>query len=573
MSAMTQAVACDSAVSRPSNTKRQISLQDSLLLTSFLIFFVLEIALAFRLNINWDEYFYLSHIYSARDGRSLESLQTFHVHLLGWLTLLPLDEADQVVTGRLFMLLCQSVSLACLYRIAREFSGWRDAALATFAYLASGFVLAHGISFRADPLAGMLMMAMVALLFCGPLKWWVAAAAGILAALAFLVTIKIAFFAPGIGAAFLWRWSKSASARALLVHFAQSGVVAAAVGTALFFLHTESLVVASTSVPGTNSMVTSAANSAGLALDKVILSQGLFPRASEIQRWLLSSLLPLIIVGLGISSALGSVRENQLLRGTALLCLLLPLATLAFYRNAFAYFFPFIFLLPAILGAVGASRLTGSAPRNALVAGMLLVLLGQQTLLWQRDQSAQRSVARAVHTIFPEPVAYIDRNGMIPSFPKANQFISTWGLEVLLASGVPVVRPIIEGRHPPLLIANSPVLEAALEPSATHPGHLLHPVDEKVLRSNYIPHWGPIWVAGKAFREPSGRFTLSIPGVYTLECIGSRSIDRRLRKCGETMVLTEGVHQWAQGMLVLRWGEHLPRPSGAPPERPIYYGF
>lgn len=558
---------------RSSDARAPESLEGRLLAASFLIFFALNATLAFRMNINWDEYFYLSHIYSAQYGRSLEPLQTIHVQLLGWLTQVPLHEADQVLVGRLFMLLCQAISVVCLYRVALEFADRRDAALAALAYVASGFVLAHGISFRADPLAGMLMMTMLALLFCAPLKGWVATAAGLLAALAFLVTIKVVFLIPAVGAAFLWRWSRAGSVHAALAHFAITGIAAAAAGAALFFFHAESLASAATSATDASSMVRPAANLAANAFDMVILSQSLFPRSVDIVRWFLLSPLPLILVALGSYSALARFREGGPLQGTAMMCLLLPLVSLTFYRNAFPYFFPFIFLPTAILAAVGSSRLTRPTFRNAFIAAMVLVLVSQAAVLWQRDQSAQRSVARAAHMIFPEPVPYVDRNGMLPSFPKANQFMSTWGVEGMLAMGVPALRPIIESRHPPLLIENSPVLSAALEPSAPYVGNRLHPADEEVLRNGYVQHWGPIWVAGKNLDEASGSFALSIPGTYTLECSGSRTIDGRSRKCGSTVSLNQGAHEWSRGSAVIRWGEHLPRPSGPPPEKPIYYGF
>lgn len=137
----------------------------------------------------------------------------------------------------------------------------------------------------------------------------------------------------------------------------------------------------------------------------------------------------------------------------------------------------------------------------------------------------------------------------------------------------PAVLPIIETRQPPLLITNSPVLSAALEPSAAHVGYRLNPTDEEALRTSYVQHWGPIWVAGKNLDEASGSFGLSIPGTYTLECSGSRTIDGLSRRCGSTVSLNQGAREWSGGSAVLRWGEHLPRPSGAPPERPIYYGF
>ena len=106
-----------------SGAAKERSVPDILLAAAFVVFFVLSTALAFRVNINWDEYFYLSHIHAALNGYALRPLQTIHVHPLRWLAQLPLSEPDQVIAGRLFMQTCEAASVACLYRVARVFAG------------------------------------------------------------------------------------------------------------------------------------------------------------------------------------------------------------------------------------------------------------------------------------------------------------------------------------------------------------------------------------------------------------------------------------------------------------------
>ena len=74
----------------------------------FLLFLILaglaaRAALVFSLNINWDEFFYLSHIYGYERGELAVQLQMFHVHLLGWLTSVSGNEVDQILAARVLM--------------------------------------------------------------------------------------------------------------------------------------------------------------------------------------------------------------------------------------------------------------------------------------------------------------------------------------------------------------------------------------------------------------------------------------------------------------------------------------
>ena len=70
----------------------------------------------------------------------------------------------------------------------------------------------------------------------------------------------------------------------------------------------------------------------------------------------------------------------------------------------------------------------------------------------------QRAIVAAVHQVFPGPVPYLDHSGMIGSFPKANGFMSSWGVSSYAAAGVPFMPAALE-RRPPLLLVNWPVLD------------------------------------------------------------------------------------------------------------------
>ena len=54
-------------------------------------------------KINWDEFFYLSHIYEARAGHLDDTLQMGHVYLFRWLTHITGGEMVQITIGRVVM--------------------------------------------------------------------------------------------------------------------------------------------------------------------------------------------------------------------------------------------------------------------------------------------------------------------------------------------------------------------------------------------------------------------------------------------------------------------------------------
>jgi hypothetical protein len=106
----------------------------------------------------------------------------------------------------------------------------------------------------------------------------------------------------------------------------------------------------------------------------------------------------------------------------------------------------------------------------------------------------------------------------------------------------------------------------------------LYPQDEAVLRDNYIPHWGRIWVAGKeltANPEDSG-FSIAVAGVYTLEAAAPVMIDNGAVMPGAVVALSRGQHVIRSRepvAVTLRWGDHLFRPQGPPADAPVYRGF
>ncbi|MHA6334501.1 hypothetical protein ACXYL9_12555 [Qipengyuania sp. CAU 1752] len=550
----------------PADRRRKLLV---LLLIAF--FFALQTMLVFRLNINWDEYWFLGRIYLAEAEQLRDPFQNFHVHLFGWITALPIGEIDQVIAGRLVMLLCQIMALACLYFVARKIADQISALLLVVLWFTSTYSLAHGASFRTDPIAAALLMAALALLMARPV-WWRSIAAGIVAAASLLITVKGVFYLPAFAGAFAISWKREGLPGALK-RFAMAAMATALSGLVLWLWHSAVL-----SGPSANAALSidHGVSASESAAQKVIGDQGWFPRGDYILSWATGSFLVALALVLGVVIALKDfMRSKGDLCSLALLLCVLPLLSFALYRNAFPYFIPFI-LIPCLIAALPIAKLLVNDRRFFLEILLFACAAGtaaQFISYWPRDQEAQRAYTSAVHSLFPEPVAYIERSSMLPSFFKSGFFMSSWGIESSAGLDPPPVREAIERDAPPVLLVSSPAIAKALDPGSPYAKPRLAPEDESALRESFIQHWGDLWVAGKQLRETSGLFRLAIPGRYTLECQGERVISNRNLSCGAVVLLAKGEHRWSGGPIKIRWGRNLPVPGRPPPAGPIYHRF
>jgi hypothetical protein len=185
----------------------------------------------------------------------------------------------------------------------------------------------------------------------------------------------------------------------------------------------------------------------------------------------------------------------------------------------------------------------------------------------------QRSVVAEVHKMFPEPVSYLDCPHMVASFPSVAFFMGSAGIEHYLQAGRPVLKDILAEKRPVFLLVNKPYLDLRHARCPVAPAGLtLLDEDWKALKSYFIPHWGPIWVAGRRFDLAADRgpqvFDMPVPGVYTLEADGDVQIDGTVYHNGETVELAREGHVIEPGgpvrRAILRWGDHLYRSTEPP---------
>ncbi|MEM9425128.1 MAG: hypothetical protein AAGA06_00355 [Pseudomonadota bacterium] len=479
---------------------------------AILVGFALLLVLSWTRNVNWDEFYFLSLVHDNLAGRLDTPMQTFHVHAFRWLAFVPGNEMMQIFVARLCMTGLFVWTAWSIHRIATQLSDRRTADIAVLGFLTSGFALAHGTSFRADPIAAACLMGALSMMMTGRMSLWQIIAVAVLSAFALLVTIKSALYLPAFLGALVWRSDRIAVAGRIVL----AGLIALAIAAGLFALH-----VAALPAPPE----ASALDNASAAASKTLVQSGLFPRSETALLWAVLSLGPITL------AVIGMLRAGSLRQGIMLVSFALPLlASVIFYRNAFPYFFPYVVPPLMVVVAFGAMRVG----RGPLLAG--LIALSLVSGIWQgikalgENAELQRATIAEVHRLFPEPVHYIDHNAMISTFPRELFFMSSWGIEGYRSVGEPVMAAYLEKHAPPLLLANRWALHQAMTaPEVTDLPYALLPEDQAVLRASYVHYSGAIWLAGLEMTlgsETTAR-ALPIPGRYRLESPVALMIDGR----------------------------------------------
>lgn len=541
-----------------------------------------KLNIAYLYQINWDEFAFLAHVHDHFRNRLAGALQTFHVHFFGWLAGIG-GEIEQIRAARWVMVALQAGTGLLLYRIGRRFFSVPAALFAVLLYFSVRNVLLLGADFRADPIATFLLVLCVERVLALGRGYAAPIAAGAAAGLALLITIKSALYAPVVGLLFLIGLVE-ARGRALRIGQGAMALAATAVTFgALYLLHRYSI-----------GSVTDAADMATRAYGKTVGSQGFFPRWNYFAESLRTDALFWVFLAGGLVLALRFVLAPGLLKradALRLLVLFLPALTFLFYRNAFPYYWAFALAGPALLAGLvweyleqRMGRIGQLANRGALVAVAALVLYAGFAIPFQKNLHVQRQFLDVVHSLFPEPVPYVDRCAMVGSFPHTGFFMSTWGMEAYRARGRPVFADLLRREQPVFIVANNLPLDVGVPDEVRRryldPAYDLLPADLAVLRDNYVHHWGPLYVAGKRVEVKSAgeaeRFEVLVAGTYTLEAAEAARIDGDAVAPGAAVMLAQGMHELAAdvpGGYLLRWGDNLEVPDQLPPRKALFTGF
>jgi len=399
--------------------------------------------------------------------------------------------------------------------------------------------------------------------------------AGILFGLAGMVSIKAIFYAPTICVIVLLRSIMTPSEGGITLQGALLkpiliSVVSILSFTGFYFMHAHTVPTASSGIDYLNTVV-------GASL----IEEGLFPRWDFFKLSVKRNIFhwAVILIGFGV---LLKQMSNKNTRWTALLCLsfMLPILTLLFYTHAYSYYYLFMLAPTTIImaAAYDTKFFNTEAIRNLLP--IVLVFISVCFLIARGSQQSlktQKQVIAVAHTLFPKGTAYIDRCAMISSAPKSGLFMSSWFMKNYYEENEPIFETVLRNEQPKYIVANIESLDLDNITDETRRRFL--PDDEKVLKENYVHHWGPIYVAGKKVNlrvNQAMQTDILIPGVYTVEARASVKINDKVYVNGDVIEFIAGKHIIESSLgqnIVLRWGSNLPLPVLDAPDRPLFNGF
>ncbi|WP_065846392.1 glycosyltransferase family 39 protein [Sphingobium sp. Ndbn-10] len=523
---------------------------------------VLQLPLVLNRAINWDEFFHYSQVVKMANGTLTLPLQTLYTRAFIWVPGLPGLGVDHVILIRLFMLACELVTLACIAGIAARFTDRTTGLLCALAYLSASFIFRHGTAFRFDPPATALLMASAWILLRSGLRTPAILSAALLAGISTVLTVKTMLYAP-VFAGIAWLlWAEGGRRREDVVRLLALALGTMLCAALLYSLHAGTL-----------------GEESGSEARGVIQQAGnrMFrPRDfSHFNFTLVFVLTSPVIAAATLAAPVAIWRGGwDVACKIALTGMWLPIATLLFYQNTYPYYYVFMMAPVAVATApvfALASRRWGAcfiATVMLLCAGVGLALEPENTI------ERQRQIQREAGQIFPAGVAYFDYCAMLGTFPKANVFMTEWGVEQYLAGDMPNFVEAMKHRPVPLLVNNTPILNTALK--SRDQVKFLLPQDLTAIRDTYIPFWGPFWLAGKLIAEGnrSIAWNVRVPGPYTVRDSAMIIDGHRFNK-GEVVTLDRGLHILSaeKERARLLWGERLETPVSNPPAEPYYMPF
>ena len=343
------------------------------LLLAILALLATKLQLLSTLNINWDEFLFASKIYAFERGELTSQLQSFHVHLFGWIRSAGNNGVDQIIAAREFMFGLRLLTCACIFLIGRRLFGTTGALVAVAASMAFSYVIMHGESFRADPLITSCFMVAASLLILFPARMLATVTAGVLMAVAAMISIKAAIYGPSIAILLLINWRTAEESRGAVLRASIGFCVASGIALlGLYLAHQASLGTA----PAYE--LTDKLSDTGTRMWAPPPS-GTFTLTYNWDRtwWMLTALGGLAAIGV-------MLKAPHRRTGLIVLAMMLPLTTLSFYRNSFPYYY--ICLIPPASLAIG--LLASLAPRvlpnrpalAAIIVGLAVLLAGTRTV-------------------------------------------------------------------------------------------------------------------------------------------------------------------------------------------------
>ena len=531
-------------------------------LSALVLVLALQFTMIFTRAINWDEFWHYSLVVQLTRGTLTQPLQTFFVRLFQWLPLLPGAAVDHIIAARVVMFVCEVVTVAAIAALASRFTGRTVGLLCALGYVSVAFVLQNGFAFRADPVAAALLMSALWILACTSFRGAWLFLFGALVGLAGIYTIKSILYAPAFAGLAWMRWREDNCSRVFLLRCFVAAIAASACFLLLYIYHSKTGVFATTS--DAKLLQHSAQKMFFVGVPRYWRSMVQFASGKVF----LSALFLLFPLAVAKIRLVPSAK-------VALVGLYLPITTLAFYFNTLPYFYTF--MLPPVLVACSASVAMFGRRFDPVL--LTVPFLFTAAVAWIEDDPSvidrQRQVEVAAQLIFPANISYFDFCGMLPSFHKANAFMSEWGSELYRNGSLPPMRAEMQGEVVPLVLAVDDMFTELFQ--TTGPSPDFRPDDAAALRETYLHFWGPFWVAGRnisANARPMA-WDVLVPGPYTVSG-GEIQIGGRVIHPGEVINLHRGTYRLSplHGRAArLIWGSHLRVPDQPAPVEPYWVGF
>ena len=567
--------------------EKWISFAELSILFIILIVLLLKLHLIFILNIDIDEFTFLSPIYQYQRGNLSHPLFNLHVHFFSWLPLTSENEVNQIIFARIFMYIIGLGSCTFIYFIGKMFFNRLGALFSVLGYLSISNVVVHGASFRFDPLCVFFLMMSLYFSLNKSRSLRTPIFSGLSMAVSLMISLKTVFYLPTVGLIYL---SKLIFENGRILTLKKMVVFLFALISGFFFIYkVHSFTLAQERMQSSFSIINkiSPLNIIfnNLISEPYYLLKIFFDNFFVWLVWMAG----LVIVIYYLISNKNNKRSNYFL----MLTFLVPLLSLLSYKFSFPYFYVFIIPLSVLFTGVTLNKFVDNLKSNgskvlllSIFSLILIFFLNFIThyKIYAFDQTvSQKEIVSVVHKIFAEPVPYIDRCSMVSSFPNVGLQMTSWDMEKYAAANKPIMREILLNRKPVFILANIVHLDLSLQRG--QPGiYKINPLlneDFTILKENFIHHWGTIYVAGKQFhfnlQKENQNFEILIPGIYTLEADGNVIINEEIYEPGAKILLKRKIYT-IEPMKIpmavsLRWGADLYKPSFKPSDQPLFLGY
>lgn len=556
---------------------------EAVLLSLIILAIVIKIVLVVNIPINQDEFHYLSYVSKYNNNILHLKFQTFHVHFLSWITSTSINEVYQIVVARYIMMFFFIGSCLLTYLLGRQFFNKVGALFGVIAYTSFSFIVFNGSSFRPDSISSFLFLIAILLVIQKHKSSVTAIIAGAIIAFSFMISIKSLLYLLTIGIIFLFPIFAQRKIKPVI-----TPMICFFISFIVFYLLLDGLHTSALSSQGFESATRNIGNSFSktMSLNTTSLSLNIL-KLSFVQNPMTWILFLLGVLMLFTDIVNGKNREKAVL-----FSFLIPLTALIFYRNSYPYFYVFI-LSPAILfcGYVAHKATQDSKHKRVTLPYTLIctvsIVMSLTTPYYYIKFFPNKSIIQTelldtVHRIFPEPVPYIDGCSMVSTFPSAMFFMSSLGMNRYLKANTPVMKHRIKHSAPIFLLVNVPHLNLNLprEHAQSARGQMLLKEDWEILKSNYIHHWGAIYVLGKKVHFDSDQstqiFEPLVPGSYTIEGDSEIEINGIHYRPGDSIELDSQKYfvsaKTKPSAITIRWGDNLYKPTVEPTPGPIFLG-